>query len=289
MALWTALTLAAFGFLGLGLALAVRLGSARQDRATARAVETLVRGAPRQAAGTVTFEGFDRLPAPVRRYLRLTLKEGQPHIRAARIRQRGELRTGVRGGRWLRFRADHVLTPLPPGFVWDARVAMAPLVHVRVRDAYLAGRGSTEVMLLSAVTAAATSGRFEMDSGALHRFLAEAVWCPTALLPSARLAWSPIDDDRALAALTDSGNTVSLEFRFNETGEVTGIYSPGRWGSFDDGFRQVPWEGHFRRYEERDGMRVPTEGEVGWHLSGRWEPVWKGRMLDVRYDFVPEP
>ena len=125
-----------------------------------------------------------------------------------------------------------------------------------------------------------------MNSGALHRYLAEAVWYPTALLPSAKLRWSPIDDNAALATLTDNGITVSLEFRFNATGEVAGIYSPARWGAFDGGYKQVPWEGHFLEYQSRGGIVVPSEGEVGWYSGGKWRPVWKGRIIEANYELT---
>jgi hypothetical protein len=117
-----------------------------------------------------------------------------------------------------------------------------------------------------------------MNSGSLHRYLAEAVWYPTALLPGPKLKWTEIDATRALATLTDHGVTVSLEFRFAGTGEVTGIYTPGRWGTFPGGYRQVPWEGHFRDYRERDGIVVPAEGDVGWYIDGEWRAVWKGTV-----------
>lgn len=78
--------------------------------------------------------------------------------------------------------------------------------------------------------------------------------------------------------------TVSLEFRFNEVGDVIGIYSPGRFGSFDSGYKQVPWEGHFRDYQLRSGMRVPLNGEVGWYVDGMLQIVWKGDLIDVRYE-----
>ena len=85
-------------------------------------------------------------------------------------------------------------------------------------------------------------------------------------------------------SLTESGVTVSLEFRFNTAGEVTGIYTPARWGSFDGGYRQAAWEGHFRTYEDRGGIVVPSEGEVGWYSEGKWLPVWKGRMIEAGAD-----
>ena len=123
-----------------------------------------------------------------------------------------------------------------------------------------------------------------MNSGALHRYLAEAVWYPTALLPSAKLRWTAIDDDTALATLTDNEVSVALEFRFNATGEVASIFTPGRWGKFEGGYKQVPWEGHFRTYVTRDGMIVPSEGEVGWYSDGAWRSIWKGTVTDATYE-----
>jgi hypothetical protein len=170
--------------------------------------------------------------------------------------------------------------------VWNARVRIAPLLRVRVLDAYVRGEGSGEVRLGSVLRLAAARGGVEMNAGALHRYLAEAVWCPTALLPEAGVRWSPVGPAAALATLTDAATTVSLEFRFDDADLVTGIYAAGRWGRFEGAYRLAPWEGHFRAYGERDGMRVPAEGEVGWHVGGRWACVFRGRLTGARYDMA---
>jgi len=73
--------------------------------------------------------------------------------------------------------------------------------------------------------------------------------------------------------------SVSLEFRFAPSGEVTGIYTPARWGTFSGGFRQLPWEGHFRNYRQQDGILVPTEADVGWYIDDEWRAVWKGTIV----------
>jgi hypothetical protein len=286
MAFWAKLTLRILCVIAAALSLTIWIGSIRRSQALFQYIERLLQTADRTDTAQVSTEELNNLPEPVVRYFRRVLREGQPYIRVARLHQTGELRTEPQSDRWLLFQADQVVTPLSPGFVWDAQVNIAPLIHVRVRDAYIAGQGSGEVSLLSAITVAAERDRFEMDSGALHRYLAEAVWYPTALLPSAYLEWSPINDNKALASLTDSGITVRLEFSFNDAGEVTGIYSAGRWGIFAGEYKQVPWEGHFRKYEERDGMRVPTEGEVGWYSPGEWQPVWKGTIGEISYEFA---
>lgn len=134
------------------------------------------------------------------------------------------------------------------------------------------GSGSGHVSLVSAIPLASDSGSMELNSGALHRYLAESVWYPTALLPSKALHWSHTDGNRALATLSDAGQTVSLEFRFNEAGEVSGVYSPGRWQKVKGNFRQTPWEGRFRSYREVDGrwclLLAKLDGTP--MANGRW-------------------
>jgi hypothetical protein len=275
--------LAGLGVFATALVFALWIGVRHQRSERSALVDRLNR-AP--SSGGMTPAGspdLDTLPAPVARYLRRALG---PHreLRLVRLEQLGTLRTDVRSERWMSFEAEHLVAPRSTGFVWNARVRVAPLLHVRVRDSLVEGRGAGQVDLLSAFTVAEDAGTPEMNSGSLHRYLAEAVWYPTALLPSAKLRWSAMAANSALATLTDHGVSVSLEFRFSDTGEVAGIYTPARWGRFDGGYRQVPWEGHFGSYEEKMGLLVPTEGEVGWYVDNEWHAVWKGRVTAFAAD-----
>jgi hypothetical protein len=277
------LPIAGVAALVVGAALAVWRQSRRHRLDVAADADRLMRAPASPAAAEIP--ELDSLPHPVARYLRWALPV-RASIRAVRIHQAGALRTDVRSARWMPFVAEHVAAPAATAFVWNARVAIAPFLHVAVRDALIDGRGSGRVRLLSAVTVAAADGSPEMHSGSLHRFLAEAVWYPTALMPSARLRWSAIDTDRALATLTDHGASVSLEFRFAETGEVTGVYTAARWGAFGGGYEQHAWEGHFRNYQTHGGIRVPGEGDVGWYVDDEWRPVWRATVtsFEVRTD-----
>jgi hypothetical protein len=225
------------------------------------------------------------LPNPVYRYFKHVLAENQHPIRVMRMTQSGKLRTDVHRERWMKFRADHVVRPYSRSFAWDARLRILPLVHVRVSDAYADGVGSGQVQLLSALTVACDSNKPELNSASLHRYLAEAVWYPTALLPSAGVQWSPIDNRRAFATLSDLGNTVSLEFRFNDAAEVVGIYTEGRWSRTANGYELTPWEGHFSDYRCHKGVLVPSSGEVGWYANGHLEIVWTGEITSLEYEF----
>ena len=48
----------------------------------------------------------------------------------------------------------------------------------------------------------------------------------------------------------------------------------------------TPWEGRWSRYDLRDGMRIPLEGEVAWMLPEEQEPYWRGRITNLTYEFV---
>jgi hypothetical protein len=257
---------------------AVWIGTRRQRLALSAGTERLIRAGAAHASRSATGDRVQTdLPPPVARYLRLAVPL-RKEIQEVRITQTGTLRTDATAERWMPFEADHLVVPGATGFLWNARVQVAPLLHVRVRDALIDRVGSGQVSLLSAFIMSAASGGHEMNSGSLHRYLAEAVWYPTALLPTSHLQWTHIDATRALATLTHDPVSVSLEFRFADSGEVTGIYTPARWGTFPGGYKQLPWEGHFRDYRERDGIFVPTRGEVGWYIDDEWRAVWKGTV-----------
>lgn len=263
----------------------VFIGQARESAKVNKLVETLIRSASHPSTNIVDFNSFSELPLPVARYFKHVLVDGQKLIRTAWMNQSGVLRTGATNKGWSAFTARQHVVPPAKGFIWNAKVEMPFFTHVRVLDSYTTGVGSGRVSLLSAFAVASEAGSRELNSGALHRYLAESVWFPTALLPQSGVIWSPINDHSAMATITDKGTTVSLEFRFNEIGEVTGIYTPGRFGTFDGEYKQVPWEGHFRNYQIRSGMRVPLYGEVGWYIEGTLQIVWKGDLIDVQYEF----
>ncbi len=286
MPVWATATIAGLVLVGVGLGLAVWYASARWTRETSQIVEQISHAIPRHEAGTVTFSDLEQLPAPVARYFRWALKEGQPLIRSARLVQQGQFRARQADGGWSPFDATQVFSACPPGFVWDASIRMAPLMTVRVRDAYVAGHGAMQGRVLSLVSMIDQRDKPELDAAALQRHLAEAVWFPTALLPREGLTWSALDDNQALATLTDRGTTISLEFRFDETGAVTGVFTPGRHRAVGGTYELTPWTGHWRNYAERDGMRIPIEGEAEWHLPAGAFPYWRGRVVKVEYDFA---
>ncbi len=286
MPLWLRLTLAVFIFFGVAFGAAFWVGTVSWNSTTRQIVEKLDATGPSQGTAAVSFGSFEKLPAPVERYFRMALREGQPPVRSARIVHRGEFLTNPKQNGWSTFTSTQNFSAGPPGFVWDASIRFAPLMDVRVRDSYLSGKGAMEATTLAIVPVMNQRDKNELNEAALQRYLAEAVWFPTALLPASGVVWSAIDGSHALVALTDSGVKVSLEFTFNEKDEITCIYSPGRYREVGGKYELTPWLVQVRAYEERGGMRIPLEGEMSWQLPEGPQPYWKGRIIDVQYNFV---
>ena len=238
------------------------------------------------APDVFTAESLAGLPEPVVRYFRHVLREGQACIKAVELVQEGEFLVGSDKPVWRPLHARQRFSTRPPGFVWDARIRMAPLIPVFVRDAYVAGAGSMRAELLAVYPVVKEQGKPELDAGALQRYLAEAVWFPTALLPGQGVTWQAVDERTALAFITDAQTTVSLQFRFNEAGEVTEMFAPARFREVNGKYDPTPWAGRCTGYEEHDGIRIPVQCEVEWQLPDGPQPYWRGRIVEIRYEFA---
>jgi hypothetical protein len=222
------------------------------------------------------------LPAPVARYLAFALSPGQRIIAGAHLRSSGTF--AAKPNAWARFAADQEVRTAPPEFVWNARIAMMPLVPVHVRDCYVGGEGSMHAAIAGLVPIVRRRGTPEMAAASLQRFLAEAAWYPTVLLPGDTLSWSSIDDRRARLTLTDGPTTVSLDVTFGAAGEIETV-SAMRYRDVKGLPVLTPWVGHHRDYKRLSGMMIPTSGEVAWVLSKGPEAYWRGHLVSATFDW----
>jgi hypothetical protein len=141
------------------------------------------------ATARVDFRELQGLPAPVQRYFRAALKEGQPIISAVTLELAGTFNLSPTAEHWMPFTSRQRIVTRRPGFLWDAEIAVVPGLPVRVHDAYIAGEGLLHASVLGLFTMADVHGGGEIARGELFRFFAEAAWYPTALLPSQGVRW----------------------------------------------------------------------------------------------------
>jgi hypothetical protein len=188
--------------------------------------------------------------------------------------------------RWKPFRSQQQVTTEPPGFVWDASVRLLPGLAVRVHDAYVAGEGILYAALLGLFPVMSLRGRHEIAAGQLMRFLAEAAWYPTALLPSQTVDWTAVDSRSARVTLRDGAVAVSMRFRFNEEDLIEEVQADARGRTVGKQVTPTPWRGRLWNYQQHAGMLVPLEGEVAWLLPEGAKPYWRGRITKLEYQFA---
>ena len=161
---------------------------------------------------------------------------------------------------------------------------MLPLVPVHVRDRYVGGEGSMRAAVAGIVPMVNQHGTPELAAASLQRFLAEAVWYPTVLLPGNGLSWSAIDDRNARVTLTDGPTTVSLDVTFGAAGEIETI-SAMRYRDVKGTPILTPWVGHHRDYTRLSSMMIPTSGDVAWVPPTGPEPYWRGRLVAATFEW----
>ena len=222
------------------------------------------------------------LPSPVRRYFQYALKDGQPIVGSVRIAMNGAFKM-KEADQWIPFEANQYLSTKEPSYVWHATLRPLPYLWTEARDKFYQGRGSSENRLLSAMPISYDAGR-EADLSALARFLTEAPWFPTALLPSENLEWKPVDARSAKAVLRYNGYTVSAIFTMDERGAIVKAVTNDRFRKVKGNREPTPWTAHYRNYQEVHGMMIPRDMETEWNFIDRSFAYAKSSVTGFTYD-----
>lgn len=277
-------------------ALVVALGALAAARWAARTRALIGRlEAARTAITPARYDAareLEGLPAPVQRFFRAVLRDGQPMIAAVDVEHTGAFNLAAEGpARWKPFTSKQRTTTRRPGFVWDGRVVMLPGVAVHVHDAYVAGEGILHPAVMGLVSLTDMRGASPEPGGVAHgeflRWFAEAAWYPTALLPSQGVHWRAVDEHSAWATVGDGGVSSALLFRFDpQSGVIASVRAEARGRTMGKDVTMMPWEGRWFDYAEHEGVRAPTRGEVSWITPQGPRPYWRGSISGLRYGFA---
>ena len=285
---WIAWLLLVLGSLAVGLAGLAAFGAARWAATTRTLLGQLDATRRQPAAARYDARELEGLPAPVQRYFRAVLRDGQPIVTRVIVRHTGKFNVSALGSRerWMPFTSEqHVLTNRP-GFVWNARMVLVPGIAVLVHDAYAGGVGTLHPALLGLYSLTNQHGTGEIARGELMRYMMEAAWYPTALLPSQGTKWVAIDGASADATMVDGDISMTMRFTFNAAGLIESVRADARGALVGDRMVMMPWEGRMSNYQERAGMRVPLTGEAAWLTPGARKPYWRGTIASATYEIA---
>ena len=232
---------------------------------------------------------LEGLPAPVQRYFRAVLTDGQPIIAAATLEMAGTINLSATAEQWKPFTSQQRVVTRKPGFLWDAEVVMFPGLPAHVEDSYIAGHGTLVAKLFGLFTVADSQGTGEIARGEFMRYFAEAAWYPTALLPSQGVRWEAVDDASANATIVDGPITLTLLFRFNDAALIASVRAESRGAGVgkDGGMMMLPWDCALSDYQPQGGMLIPMTGEAAWVRREGRKVYFVGHVKKLSYEFLP--
>jgi hypothetical protein len=288
-------------WLGIALGVLVVVAIGLRVLGTARWVELVRTHTTQLESGSVDARGrlpsptrFDAhelegLPAPVQRYFRTVLTDGQPIIAAATIEMTGTINLSATAEQWKPFTSRQRVVTRKPGFLWDAEVVMFPGLPAHVEDSYIAGHGRLIAKVFGLFTVADSQGTGEIARGEFMRYFAESPWYPTALLPSQGVRWQAVDDASANATIVDGPITLTLLFRFNDAGLIASVRAESRGaGVGKDGVMEMlPWDCALSDYQPQGGMLIPMIGEAAWVRPEGRKVYFVGHVKKLSHELLP--
>jgi hypothetical protein len=279
---WAALVVAVLAILAAALAAyGARRWAAGTRGLLARLEAARVEPLPARYDAARELEG---LPAPVQRYFRTVLTDGQAMLAAATVEHRGTFNIGETTEQWKPFTSRQRVVMRRPGFVWNGKVAMLPGLNVLVHDAYVAGEGVLHPAMLGLFPLTDLRGTGAIARDELMRFLAEAAWYPTALLPSQGVRWEAVDARSARASLADGDISLTMLFSFEADGTLRSVRAEARGRTVAGKTVMTPWEGRWSDVQTHDGMRLPMKGEVAWLTPQGRKPYWRGAITSLSFE-----
>lgn len=203
------------------------------------------------SAGASDNEVRDGLPAPVARFLEVAYPQGIPKVSPTSIETRGRFRR--RPLPWLPVR---IRIFLRPGIarVSDLHVRLGPVTVLKVLDAYVDGRGITQV-LNSADTGP------KIDQGSLHPVLAETLFFPGAWSLVPGLRWEPINDRSAHLVVPYQDDEEVATVRFDPATGMPSSYEVPRYKAQGP---KVDWKIEMRHWQRIGSAQVPGCIAVSW-------------------------
>lgn len=227
---------------------------------------------PEAPADLASVDLPDGLPAPVRRYAKVTIGDRLPVVRTAVISGRGWLRFGPVTVP-ARFRFYHLAGR---SYHHSMQATWFGLPILRVEESYHRGRSLFKMPFGTLDNDPAT------NRAACMGLWAESIWLPTILFTDPRVRWEA--DGDAAARLTYPYGEIedSLLFRFDPASglpvEIIGMRNRGKAEEF------IEWRNVALRWQTLNAIQIPIDAETIWADQGYAWARWRVERVDYNVD-----
>jgi hypothetical protein len=254
------------------------------DHMVAKEISELITETKSVKARKFYYKDLKGLPAPVQKYFRYVLKDGQEYIRFVEMKASGKFRPPLHK-KWLNTSITQYISTEKPALIFNGVAKQNVFFWFKIRDKYHHGKGNMIVNLLSGFNVVNLHDVEELNKTSFTRWIGEAVLFPTALLPSQYIKWLAIDDSKAKAIVTDGENSGEYIFHFNKKGEIVKYISNDRYDKFDEGFQKVGSIALRSNYKTINDMKIPTEFAISRVLpDGTKEDFWIGKINHIQFN-----
>lgn len=226
---------------------------------------------------------LDDLPEIVQLWLNKVGVIGKKRISAVNLTQKGLMKLEPEQKEWFKPEAEQFITVSEPGFLWQVDLAMLPVIKTKGRDLFYQGDASMLIKIAYLLPVVDQGANAKINESALHRFLLELPWYPTAALND-YLEWEEIDSTTARATINYQEVEATADFVFDQEGNLLRTEAM-RYKESDESAERIKCSGELRKYKEFDGIKIPSEIDVSWYLDSGKFTWFKVEVEEISFEY----
>lgn len=249
--------------------------------------DVVARLSQRAVTSIVTESEVTDLPAPVRKYLRLTGTIGRPRVHNYRLRFRGRIRSAPDAA-WMPFVANQQSFADEPARLFLMRARMFGL-PVNVFHRLVDGRATMQVKIAGVIPMVDASGEVMDRSEAVTLFNDMCLLAPATLLDK-NIVWEDVDATTVRARFTSRTQTIAATLVFSDDGLLTNFISDDRSRSSPGGkvFTRLRFSTPVRDYRDFGTVRLASHGDARWSLPEGEFTYGEFDLVSVSYNVSPQ-
>jgi len=230
-----------------------------------------------------TEEDIAILPAPVQNYFRRCGYIGKEKMINAEVIWSESYIKMAPDKKWMNMKTQQFNSVPEPMRAAYMKARLYGIFPFEGRDIYSAGSGNMHGRFLKLIKVFDEEGD-ELTTSALITMLAEILFIPNYALQN-YIEWSPLDDYTAQATIRHEGHIASGVFHFDDEGLFHTFESNSRFYLTPDGrYERRKFSVFIKDYKESNGILIPSNVSVVWHLDHGEYEYWRGTISHIHYN-----
>lgn len=208
----------------------------------------------------LTDADIEKLPNPVKKYIRHSGSIGKPKVNNFRLEFTGQIRKDEESA-WMPFTTVQYNFIEPSNRLFFMKAVMKKL-SVAGYHCFKDGKAFMDIRVFSILKVQYQTG-IEMGISETVTYFNDMCCMAPASLIDKRIKWIETDGDNVRAEFTNNNITISAWLYFNDHGELINFISEDRY-AYDNNkiMRKLPWYTPLKDYIEVDGFRLAGYAEA---------------------------